>query len=291
MKKEIHSGLIEPESPKERLNRWLNDAIFEIYPDPELIGKMESVAALGNKFAVTASPTKPIEESVKFSIELRKVASEVHTHLSARKIRDMEHLKELTGRLTEGGIRHLFVIAGDGDKPEGIFDSAIQVLQGIRKLGIRFDSIGVGCYPEGHTLINETELDKALKEKQKYSDTYGENMYAISQMCFDDGIIQNWLSDQRNKGIRMPYYAGVVAPMSYLTLANFVKRCGIRDTTNFLKNPVLTQKMAMGAFTGYRPDELLLELAKNADVSGILVFTLNSLEKTQKWIDSLQKTL
>ncbi len=58
---------------------------------------------------------------------------EVVPHLSARLVRDADHLAELVARLRESGVRDVFVVAGDAEEPAGGFHGAIDLLRGARR--------------------------------------------------------------------------------------------------------------------------------------------------------------
>lgn len=49
-------------------------------------------------------------------------------HLSARLVRDRDHLDEVLARLHDAGVRELFVPAGDATDAAGDFNSAADLL-------------------------------------------------------------------------------------------------------------------------------------------------------------------
>ena len=71
--------------------------------------------------AVTSSPARGIEATLRLCEELAPAGFEVAPHLAARLIRDEEHLRDILERLRAIGVRDVFAIAGDADVPAGKF--------------------------------------------------------------------------------------------------------------------------------------------------------------------------
>src|SRR5258705_3221348 len=101
------------DSEPARLADLLRSARFEVIP---LDGIEEEVLAhLGRdvKVTVTASPRKGLDATLELTERLIGAGYAAVPHISARLVRDGEHLSELLDRLHAGGVRELFVLAGD----------------------------------------------------------------------------------------------------------------------------------------------------------------------------------
>src|SRR5215212_9232906 len=69
------------------------------------------------KVTVTASPRKGLDPTRELAERLTRAGYATVPHISARLVRDSAHLAELLDRLHEGGVRELFVLAGDAADP------------------------------------------------------------------------------------------------------------------------------------------------------------------------------
>ena len=113
------------------------------------------------------------------------------------------------------------------------------------------EEVGIGGYPEGHPLISDQELDRALMDRQPFA------CYIVTQLCFDAG----WISGIRHRGLRLPVYVGLP---------------GVVDRKKLLQPG------------GYRPDELVERLSPSAgdehyDIVGLRLYTFNQVEGTEQW--------
>ena len=73
---------------------------------------------------VTASPVKGLDHTLELAGKLAAHGYPVVPHLSARLVVDRAHLAELVARMSELGVRDVFVVAGDADQPAGSFSGA-----------------------------------------------------------------------------------------------------------------------------------------------------------------------
>src|SRR5690242_11137756 len=90
---------------------------YEVLP---LDGTYESVVAhvpTEVKITVTASPAKGLGATLELSERLAASGFTVVPHLSARLVRDEEHLVSILGRLRAAGVHEAFVPAGDATEP------------------------------------------------------------------------------------------------------------------------------------------------------------------------------
>jgi methylenetetrahydrofolate reductase (NADPH) len=66
---------------------------------------------------------------------------------------DLVSLDGFLGTLSAAGVDRLFVIAGDLDKPAGVLNSSLELIESgvLHKHGIV--EVGIAGYPEGHPLL------------------------------------------------------------------------------------------------------------------------------------------
>jgi methylenetetrahydrofolate reductase (NADPH) len=143
------------------------------------------------------------------------------------------------------------------------------------------ETVGIGCYPEGHPLIDEETLLDILRRKQPFA------AYMITQMCFDPKVITEWLRGIRAEGVDLPLHIGVPGVAERAKLLQIALKIGVGQSARFLKSnlKLVGKMMAPG---GYSPDELLLALAPcfdtpPCDVEGVHFYTFNQIESTEDW--------
>lgn len=247
---------------------------FELVPLPDA---MEEVRHLpeGAKVAVTCSPARGIESTLRFCEALSGRGFEAVPHLSARLVRSEAHLEEVLSRLS--GTREVFVVGGDVKEPAGPFSSAVELLSAMPEGA--FERVGIAGYPERHPLIPEEDLRRALHEKQPFA------TYIVTQMCFDPGRVVAWIPAIRAEGIRLQVYVGMPGAVERSKLIKVSLKIGVGDSVRFLKSHAGLLKGLLGR---YGPEALVEGLApylgdRRYDIRGFHLFTFNQVESTERW--------
>jgi len=265
-----------------------NEALVEALAQPrfELIpmeGARERAAHLpeGAKVTVTCSPTQGIKSTLLLGEELLERGFRIVPHIAARLVADRTHLEAIVRRLDDLKVREVFVIGGDARKPVGPFSGAFELLSAMADSGHDFEHVGVGGYPEGHPIIDDGTLRRALLDKRPFA------TYVVSQMCFDLGAILDWVADIRQQGIGLPVYIGLPGVVERKKLLQISLKIGVGDSARFLTKHtnLVTRFLKPG---GYSPDELVKELApyvgdQNYNIAGFHIYTFNQVESTEKW--------
>jgi methylenetetrahydrofolate reductase (NADPH) len=211
------------------------------------------------KVAVTCSPTKGIERTLLFSERLLERGFRVVPRIAARLIAGREHLEEIVQWVDEHGLREIYVIGGDSSEPVGPYASAFQLLAAMSQQEHGVEEVGIGGYPEGHPLIDDQELDRALMDRQPFAS------YIVTQLCCDVDTILGWISGIRHRGIRRPVYVGLPGAVD--------------------RKKLLPVSLKPG---DYSPDRLVERLAPYAgdehyDIVGLHLYTFNQVEGTEQW--------
>jgi methylenetetrahydrofolate reductase (NADPH) len=231
--------------------------------------------------AVTCSPTKGIESTLRCSERLLHRGFRVVPHVAARLVADRAHLEEILRWLGEHGLREIHVIGGDSREPVGPYESAFQLLDAMSQLEHGIEEVGIGGYPEGHPLISDEELDRALMDKQPFAS------YVVTQLCFDADAILGWISYVRHRGIRLPVYIGLPGAVDRKKLLQVSLEVGVGDSVRFLKKQAGLVGMLLKP-GGYSPDELVERLVPYAgdehfDIAGVHLYTFNQVQRTEQW--------
>ncbi|WP_431879694.1 methylenetetrahydrofolate reductase [Amycolatopsis sacchari] len=232
---------------------------------------------------VTASPQKGLAATVDLAVKLAEEGYRVAPHLSARLTGDRQELHDHLARLAGVGIRALFVIGGDGES-RGAYSNAHELLVDIHDSGHEFDDIGIAGYPEGHPLIGDQDLTRALAAKAPLAH------HITTQMCFDVPRIRSWAAALRAQDVRLPVRVGVPGAVSRQKLLRIATAIGLGDSARFLRKQ---QQLLWRFFVpgGYDPGRIVravtADLPASPNLSGFHVFTFNDLGGTERWRQNL----
>ena len=253
-------------------------ARFEVLP----LGRSEEEARQlphPVRLTVTCSPKHGPDEAVAVAGRLHKMGHALTVHVAARMVRDRAHLDALLAAMAQAGADDLFLIAGDADPPLGEYASATELLPIVAEHPQRPQTIGIAGYPEGHPLISDEELARALAQKSEYAD------YVATQMCFDADILLRWIADQRRQGMTLPVVIGMPGKVARRRLLEMSVRIGVGPSLAFVRKQRGLRSLLSRRSTA---DRLYKSLAPALDdpalnVPGFHYFTFNQLIETWEW--------
>jgi methylenetetrahydrofolate reductase (NADPH) len=232
------------------------------------------------RVTVTASPRRGLEATLTLSERLAQHGYTVVPHLSARLVRDREHLADALGRLRAAGVRELFVPAGDAREPAGEFHGAADLLEAMSAERHGFSEIGITGYPESHHLISDEVTIQAMFAKAPMATCI------VSQICFDAEMIGTWIARVRARGTHLPIWIGLPGIVDYARLLRISTSIGLGESTRFLRaHRAWARRLITRRF---KPDALLEQLGPyvadpTANVAGFHLYTFNELEGTERW--------
>jgi methylenetetrahydrofolate reductase (NADPH) len=235
----------------------------------------------GSTVTITSSPRFGISRTLEYATLLASRGFEAVPHLAARDIADADALDHTVDQLHEIGVRDVFVIGGDGERPHGEFPSAIELVEALRSHPRGPQRVGVAAYPEGHPVIPETELLEALMRKQKSA------QYMTSQICFDPVVLGAWLRRMRRAGVILPLRIGIPGALRRAKLLELSFKLGVGPSMRYLsKQRGLISGLARPGT--YHPGAIVAGVAEWVDdpelaVAGFQVFTFNEVERTIAW--------
>lgn len=263
------------------LTSLLRRSRYEVIPIPGVEEEILAHVPKDVKLTVTASPTKGIGATLEFAEHLSRLGYEVAPHLSARLVRDDEHLEDILGRLRGAGIRDVFVVAGDAAEPAGKFEGAVELLEAMTTLGHGLDEVGITGYPESHPLISDEVTIQAMHDKATHA------TYIVSQICFDPEVTAGWVRRVRQRGVGLPIYIGLPGAVSMVKLMRISGKIGLGDSARFLKKygNWFARMFAPG---GYSPERLISGLTPtftdpDSRIQGLHIYTFNEVEQTETW--------
>jgi len=230
---------------------------------------------------VTVTEARGIAATVDLTERLRRHGYDAAPHLAARQFVDHHHLRDVVARLSEAGVRSVFVIGGDMAKPAGRFQDAFSLMQAMQAAGHPFERVGIAGYPEGHAAIPQEAIDLALKQKAPLA------THIITQLCFDATTTGAWAARVAADGVELPIYVGMPGPVNRQKLVRIAAGLGLGQSARFLQKQqsMLWRFLVPG---GYRPTRLAKRLGAVAtrpgtNIRGLHIFTFNELRGTETW--------
>jgi len=281
-------ALIRPDTP--HLRRLVAEAKVELIPMKSL-ERATSELRPASSISMTCSPAKSIDATLDESERLLAAGHQVTPHISARMVRDHDHLLTIHQRLRALGVRDIFVVGGDADPP-GCFFDALEFLEAFLRLddadGIerrQIDHIGYTSYPDTHPLITNEQLHEALHRKQRMILSTGRTAHVSTQMCFSADQIRDWLRAERSAGLVVPVHLGVPGVIDRAKLMTMGMRLGVGTSLRYLSK----NRRALGRLMTQRtfdPTALLQQLADDLEplrIDGVHLYTFNQVDATERW--------
>ncbi len=253
-------------------------ARFEVLPFDDIAPEAARLPR-AVRVTITCSPRHGPDRGVETAARLRQLGHSVTVHVAARMVRDRAHLDQLLARMADAGVEDLFLIAGDVEDPVGEYSSTVELLTLVADHPERPELIGVAGYPEGHPLISDEELERALRAKSRLAD------YVVTQMCFDAQALRGWIEREREQSMELPVVIGMPGKVTRRKLLRMATRIGVGPSLDFLRKQkglralLSRRSTADRLFDGVAPllDDPLLAVA------GFQYFTFNELLQTWEW--------
>ncbi|MGW0629503.1 5,10-methylenetetrahydrofolate reductase [Streptomyces sp. NPDC002758] len=265
----------------EHFRALLHSVRYEVLPAKATEDKVLAHVPRDVVVTVTASPVKGLEPTLDLATRLTAHGYRVVPHVPARLLRDDAHLKDVVDRLREAGVDDVFVPAGDADPPAGAYDGALPVLRRLSELGSPFAHVGITGYPESHPLIHDDLTIQAMWDKRAYA------TYIVSNLCFDPGVLGDWVGRIRRRDITLPVHVGVAGPVQRAKLLSTAAKIGVGESTRFLTKHA-SWFLRFATPGGYSPERLLARSAgalssPSAGVAVLHLFTFNQIAETERW--------
>ncbi len=266
--------------PSTVLRRLLAHPRFEVLPTPSAEDQVRAHVPTEVTVTVTASPAKPLATTIDLTCRLAADGYDVVPHIAARMVSGRPELADLVARLTEAGVRKVFVPAGDAKEPAGTYIQSLDLLRDLKELGSPFAEVAITGYPETHPSIDDDVTVQAMWDKQDFAS------HIVSNMTFGDEHLAQWVERIRRRGILLPLYVGVPGPVERAKLLGMATKIGVGESMRFLAK----QKgiFARIAGPGFATDAFVHRVAALAAndrlaIAGLHVFTFNQLEAAEAW--------
>jgi len=263
----------------------LHKARYEVLPTQSAEDAVLESVPRDVVVTITASPSRGLEPTLALAERLAAEGYQVVPHLSARLVRDSAHLGEVVARMTAIGVDDVFVPAGDADPPAGEFSSALDVLEYLVERGSPFKHVGITGYPETHPKIEDDITVQSMWDKRRHA------TYIVSNLCFDPGVLRQWIVRIRRRGVKLPLLVGLAGPVERTKLVQMATKIGVADSARFVAghSSAFVRLSTPGA---YQPERLLDRVgstlaAPESLVDGLHVFTFNQVRQAEQWRQEL----
>ena len=253
-------------------------------PTANDLDELKSAVPEIGQIYLSAVPTRPLSDLVAYSGAVHAAGFEPIPHLAVRSIESRNALDDLLAQMTnQAGVRRLLVIAGDNDRPQGPFPSAIEVIESglLQRHGIM--EIGIAGYPNGHPRISTDVLHRALAAKIEAARQTGLDVHIVTQFGFSAEQIANWIFQLRDLGVEYQVRIGMAGPTNLATLLRYAKRCGVVASAQGLTRQGGLFKHLVGTSA---PDGIIRQLAEIGERLGNVAahfFSFGGIGKTARW--------
>lgn len=261
---------------------------------PRTAAKVEDFRALlprDTRVYIAHIQGTPIEHMVATAKRLVGDGYRVMPHFPARLIKDAAQLGDWIARYQgEADVDQGLILAGSQRRPQGCFDSSMQLLETGLFDRAGFQRLHVAGHPEGSRDIDPDGTDQrvaqALRWKQDFANRTDASIALTTQFCFEAKPVIEWVEALSAAGIDLPVHIGIAGPAKLQTLIRFAITCGIGPSLKVL------QKRAMDVtklILPYEPTDVIAQLAahKSAhpefNIEQVHFFPLGGIKTNANW--------
>jgi len=282
------------------LKLFLNNFSIEVMP--RTAAKIESfndILPKNTRIYIAHIEGVPIQEMISTAKRIQSEGFVVIPHFPARIIENKVILEDwIKAYQEEANIDQALILAGGVDKPHGIFESSMQLVETELFSKYNFKNLYFAGHPEGNKDIDpdgtKKNVNDALVWKQKLNERTDINLALTTQFCFDSKPVIKWANELNKNGINIPIHIGVAGPAKLQTLIKFSIACGVGASLKVLHKRAKDIKKLLLPF---EPNEFLETLAlhkkNNPDfnITNIHFFPLGGIKTTSNWIKNATRKL
>ena len=273
------------------LEAFLNGYSIEVMP--RTAAKVDDFKVLlpkGTRVYIAHIEGTPIEDMVATAKRLANDGYCVMPHFPARIIKDKATLENWIAMYRgEAGVDQALLLAGGVHTPCGDYHSSMQLLESGAFGG--FKRLHVAGHPEGNRDIDPqggtTNVNGALRWKQRFSETTDAKMALATQFAFEAGQIIEWADSLKDAGITIPIHIGIAGPAKLQTMIKFAMACGVGPSVKVLQKRA---KDVTKLLLPFEPTDVLTELAAhkatnpNSNIERVHFFPLGGIKTNANWV-------
>jgi len=296
----LFSSKEENQKVSNHLKEFLTDFSIEVMPrTASKIESFKEILPKNTRVYIAHIEGVPIEEMVQTAKRISNEGFNVMPHFSARIIKDKSTLEQwIKTYQDEAGIDQALLLAGGVDKPYGVFENSMQLVETELFEKYNFKNLHFAGHPEGNKDIDNDSstknVDKALLWKQKFNERSDIELAITTQFCFEAEPVIEWANSLINNGINMPIHIGVAGPAKLQTLIKFSIACGVGPSLKVLQKRAKDVKKLL---LPYDPNDFLETLAIHKkenpkfNISNIHFFPLGGINTNASWIKNATNNL
>ncbi|MDC1026554.1 methylenetetrahydrofolate reductase [Candidatus Thioglobus sp.] len=289
----LFSSKEENSKVSSHLKEFLTDFSIEVMPRTAAkIESFEEILPKNTRVYIAHIEGVPIKEMVQTAKRISLEGFNVMPHFPARIIKDKSTLEEWINIYQgEADINQALLLAGGVDKPHGVFEDSMQLVETGLFEKYNFKNLHFAGHPEGNKDIDNDgsnkNVDDALQWKQKYNERSDIDIAITTQFCFEAEPVIEWANSLTNNGINIPIHIGVAGPAKLQTLIKFSIACGVGPSLKVLQKRAKDVKKLLLPFD---PNDFLEALAKHKkenpkfNISNIHFFPLGGINTNASWI-------
>lgn len=227
-----------------------------------------------------------IEQRIITAKRIHELGFTPRPHIAARRVSSEQKLSDFLMKIgNEGGVRQVFVIAGDANTPLGPYPDSLALIRSGLFEANGIHTVGIAGYPEGHPDISEAVLWRSLIEKTTALRDSGLNCEIVTQFGFDPEPVMTWLTRLRKEGVDVPVRIGLPGPAKISTLLRFAARCGVGASAKVLSKYGISMTRLIGSAG---PDQLVdaISAELSQDLHGevrVHLYTFGGLQRAVEW--------
>ena len=289
----LFSSKEENPQVSDHLKEFLTDFSIEVMPRTAAkIESFEEILPKNTRVYIAHIEGVPIKEMVQTAKRVSSEGFNVMPHFPARIIKDKSTLEEWINIYQgEAGINQALLLAGGVDKPHGMFEDSMQLVETELFEKYNFKNLHFAGHPEGNKDIDNDgsnkNVDDALQWKQKFNERSNIDIAITTQFCFEADPVIKWANSLTSNGINIPIHIGVAGPAKLQTLIKFSIACGVGPSLKVLQKRAKDVKKLLLPFD---PNDFLETLAKykkenpKFNISNIHFFPLGGINTNASWI-------
>jgi methylenetetrahydrofolate reductase (NADPH) len=292
----LFSSKEENQKVSDHLKEFLTDFSIEVMP--RTAAKIESFKEIlpkNTRVYIAHIEGISIEEMVQTAKRISSEGFNVMPHFPARIIKDKSTLEEWINIYQgEAGINQALLLAGGVNKPLGVFEDSMQLVETELFEQYNFKNLHFAGHPEGNKDIDKDgsnkNVDEALLWKQKFNERSDIDIAITTQFCFEAEPVIEWANSLTTNGINIPIHIGVAGPAKLQTLIKFSIACGVGPSLKVLQKRAKDVKKLLLPFD---PNDFLETLANHKkenpkfNVSNIHFFPLGGINTNASWIKNV----
>jgi methylenetetrahydrofolate reductase (NADPH) len=276
-------------SLKQALRDFVAAGSTEVTPtDESSLDEMARILPAGYPVYVANTPKTSPDDVVRVALRIQELGLSASPHVIARRVADAKRLGERLRVLASAGVKQVLLVAGDVAIPAPAFPSTIELLESGVVADAGIQRVGIAGHPEGHPVVSDEVIWRALERKQAIAHASGLTMHIATQFGFDTRALTSWEHGLTARGIALPVHAGVAGPAPLTRLIRYAVHCGVGASLKAVSgNPVSFGRLPHLAT---RADEMLLGVLRAKQLNPVSrifaphFFAFGGVLETARWL-------